>query len=185
MIPGFDGAMTSDRHRVDVWIADVTRRPGGADPAWLSQSERAIAARRCAAPDLWLNGRLLLRQILGKVLHADPAELSFRQGAAGKPELVGTPLHFNLSHCGPLMAVAASRGGPVGIDIEAERRSSGLEAGMRRWVLSDAELNEWTGFSPRRTPLCPLSPLEAQGGGVERNRLWLCPAAAGVSCRLR
>lgn len=140
--------MTSDRYRVDVWIADVTRRPGGADPAWLSQSERAIAARRCAAPDLWLNGRLLLRQILGNTLHVDPAELRFRLGAAGKPELAGTPLHFNLSHCGPFMAVAASRGGPVGIDIEAERLSSGLEVGMRRWVLSDAELSEWTGFPP-------------------------------------
>lgn len=57
-----------------------------------------------------------LRILAGRYLGIAPADLAFRYGEHGKPEIDG--LHFNLSHTGDLMAVAFSPDGPLGLDIE-------------------------------------------------------------------
>jgi len=67
-----------------------------------------------------------LRHILGGYLELDPAQLEFRQGPYGKPELASTarsePLNFNLSHSHEAALVAVTHGGQIGVDIEYIKR---------------------------------------------------------------
>jgi 4'-phosphopantetheinyl transferase len=64
----------------------------------------------------------LLRTILAKYLHVDPATIEFEYGVAGKPYLAANgstqPLKFNLSHSGGTALVAVTRENDIGIDIE-------------------------------------------------------------------
>jgi 4'-phosphopantetheinyl transferase len=61
-----------------------------------------------------------LRQIVGAHLGAPPAELRWKAGANGKPELVGdwTAVHTNLSHSGGRCLIALSPDRAVGADIQ-------------------------------------------------------------------
>lgn len=72
--------------------------------------QRAIAARGT------------LRELLGRYLGQDPAELQFDYTPHGKPVLVLTsndlPLEFNLSHAEDVMLCAITLESPVGIDLE-------------------------------------------------------------------
>lgn len=67
-----------------------------------------------------------VRVILGGCLAAPPAQLRWRRGRHGKPELAGawTGRQVNLSHSGGLAMVAVSGRRPVGVDIQ--RLRSGL-----------------------------------------------------------
>jgi 4'-phosphopantetheinyl transferase len=60
----------------------------------------------------------VLRLLVGRELSAAPAELTWRPGRHGKPELDGPGLHTSLSHSAGLIAAAISRSRPVGIDIQ-------------------------------------------------------------------
>ncbi len=66
--------------------------------------------------------RGLLRTILGCYLEVEPAQISFRYGAYGKPALAQplceATLSFNLSHAQELVLYALARQRQVGIDLE-------------------------------------------------------------------
>jgi 4'-phosphopantetheinyl transferase len=68
----------------------------------------------------WGAGRGVLREVLARALGARPAEIEFRYGPHGKPQLSAAPLQFNISHSGSL-AVIALAGVPVGVDVELPR----------------------------------------------------------------
>jgi 4'-phosphopantetheinyl transferase len=78
-----------------------------------------------------------LRFLLGRYLQVPPAQVQFAYGGHGKPALVGTPLHFNLSHSHELALYAVLRGQEVGIDVESLR------------TISDALQISQRFFSPR------------------------------------
>ena len=63
-----------------------------------------------------------LRRILASYLNRHPAQLQFREGPQGKPDLVSTAdqaaLTFNLSHSHEAALVAVTRDRPIGVDIE-------------------------------------------------------------------
>lgn len=62
--------------------------------------------------------------ILGHYVGAEPAELTFAVGEAGKPTLIGPvtrPLQFSLAHSGELVLVAVTGGQAVGVDVERHR----------------------------------------------------------------
>ena len=67
----------------------------------------------------------LLRIILGGCLKTDPARVAFAYESRGKPLLSGSahpsPIHFNLSHSDGLALIAATRQGPLGVDVERVR----------------------------------------------------------------
>src|SRR5438552_660293 len=65
-----------------------------------------------ATPERRLSG--LLAQYLG----CPPALIALQRGPHGKPQLVGEPLHFNLSHSGALALLAIARDVAVGVDVE-------------------------------------------------------------------
>jgi 4'-phosphopantetheinyl transferase len=110
---------------VDVWVldpADVDAREVGA----LSRVEAMRAAgltpqRRRA----FVAGRLLARAALARRLGCPPDEVPIEAacpdcgGPHGRP-VVGAPgLHLSITRAGPVVAVAVSTSGPVGVDIEA------------------------------------------------------------------
>lgn len=87
----------------------------------LDAADRLRAARFHFAQDraAFAVAHGLLRAGLDRV--GGPHSWRFRQMPGGKPVLDGAhlpPLHFNLSHTRRLTAVAISRAGPLGVDVE-------------------------------------------------------------------
>ena len=149
--------------RVDLYVAAVP-----ADiPAWvmhrLDASEQARAARFVQAADrrAYMAAHGLLHLALDRAA-IPPDEREFETDTFGKPRLVGLDrkVHFNLSHCRAWVAVAISRCGEVGVDIETDDRMPML-AGMDDAWLSKSErddLNETGAFGSalRRLDILPL-----------------------------
>lgn len=130
--------------QVDLYVAAVP-----ADiPAWVMQrldaSEQARALRLVQAVDrrAYVTAHGLLHLALDRAAIA-PDKRRFETGAFGKPHLVGVdcPVHFNLSHCRAWVAVAVSRCGEVGVDIETDDRMWML-AGMDDAWLSSSECDD-------------------------------------------
>jgi len=71
--------------------------------------------------DHFITGRASLRLLLGRYLGKDPAALEFRYGYAGKPDLAGSGLPFNVSHSDGLALIAIGGPGRLGIDVERIR----------------------------------------------------------------
>lgn len=65
--------------------------------------------------------RILIRHFLGI-----EAEISIN--AFGKPQLLSSPLQFNLSHSGNVILLAFSLNNPVGIDVEERREIKDLDS---------------------------------------------------------
>jgi 4'-phosphopantetheinyl transferase len=111
---------------VRIWLADLDRPPLPAEhlERHLSSDERARAARFRfdVHRRRFATGRGLLRELLGRLLGAAPASLSFAYGAKGKPSLPGSGLGFNLSHSQNAALLGVCRGRELGVDIEHMRR---------------------------------------------------------------
>ncbi|WP_275099351.1 4'-phosphopantetheinyl transferase family protein [Sedimenticola hydrogenitrophicus] len=80
------------------------------------------------------NARGCLRFILSAYLRLPAETIRFSYSAKGKPQLasIPTPLHFNLSHSGPLALLAVSADAPVGIDLEREMMRDNLRKIARK-----------------------------------------------------
>jgi 4'-phosphopantetheinyl transferase len=96
----------------------------------LSADER-LRAERYAIPQPgrhFRRCRAALRVLLAHYRGGAPADLAFRYGRFGKPELVGSSgsLHFNVSHSGE-QALIAIAGSLIGVDIESARRGIDVE----------------------------------------------------------
>jgi len=121
-------ASTGDVH---VWHADaaVLDDPARRECAmrWLTDDERGRHARFRfdADRDLFLLGRLMARRLVGDALAIEPTAWDWREGPHGRPEIdrPPTPLRFNLSHSGGLVACALATGHDVGVDVEDLRRT--------------------------------------------------------------
>ncbi|KAB1071218.1 4'-phosphopantetheinyl transferase superfamily protein [Methylobacterium planeticum] len=91
--------------------------------AVLSPEERARAARFLRSGDRarFIASHAALRLVLAYALGSEPRALAFAAGPAGKPELVGAGLAFNLSHSGDRALVGLSTQARIGCDLEALR----------------------------------------------------------------
>jgi 4'-phosphopantetheinyl transferase len=93
----------------------------------LSPGEQARARRFKFAEDSrrYIVAHVALRDILARYEKVAAAELEFVEGANGKPrltaELASSGLEFNLSHSRERALVAATRGRPLGVDVEFVR----------------------------------------------------------------
>ncbi len=87
----------------------------------LSADEKAHARKLGPAEvaSRWIASRAALRTILSDHLGLLPTEISFAAGLAGKPELVGGEVEFNLSHSEDIMLLAVA---PIRVGIDVERR---------------------------------------------------------------
>ncbi|HEX7072380.1 MAG TPA: 4'-phosphopantetheinyl transferase superfamily protein [Rhodothermales bacterium] len=121
---GFAERDTGSRATVHVWRAEIGALSAVVDAHLhvLDAEERARADRFFFERDrrCFVTARTLLRTLLGRYLNVSPAEVRFRYGEQGKPELAldGRDLHFNLSHAGDRVLIAVGRGRQVGVDVE-------------------------------------------------------------------
>jgi len=110
-----------------VWRVRVRRDPRELMEL-LSADEQARARRFLheRVAQVYTVSHGMLRRILARYGAGAPEALRFAVGQFGKPVLAagaGDPaLEFNLSHSGDLALIAVSRGGPVGVDVEAWNR---------------------------------------------------------------
>lgn len=115
----------------------------------------------------YVGGRVLARHLLAAELGCPPAEVPLTVNPRGRPGVPGDPVTVSVAHAAGLIAVAVSRDGAVGIDLESARRPPSALA----WVCSPAE-RRW---------LAALPPADRPAGFV---RLWTrkeaCMKAAGT-----
>lgn len=111
-------------HLVRVWTVPVDLSPEASERCWdaLDDGERASANTFLSARQRrqFTVAHGVLRILVGRELHASPADLTWIPGRHGKPEL--TPpwsgLHTNVSHSRGMIAVAIGADRPVGVDIQ-------------------------------------------------------------------
>jgi 4'-phosphopantetheinyl transferase len=106
----------------DVRLAEILPR--------LDATERARAERFRFPRDrnAFAIAHALLRHALDAIAGVHPWH--FAESSGGKPviDAPGLPkLHFNLSHCRSMAAVAVCREAPVGVDVEVMDRTGGFE----------------------------------------------------------
>lgn len=89
----------------------------------LSSSEQARCSRfvRAARRRQFIVGRVLARRIIGQLCAIKPEQVVLGERPGLAPQLIAPAapfISFSISHSGPWVAVAASRAGAVGLDIE-------------------------------------------------------------------
>lgn len=102
----------------------------------LDNGERTRLAqfKRAQAADQFLLGRALLRSALGELLGREPSSLRIERDGDDKPQLCDNDgWQFNLSHSRDWVALAVSRDGHVGIDIESSARSNDIDGIAERF----------------------------------------------------
>ncbi|NKM64343.1 4'-phosphopantetheinyl transferase superfamily protein [Rhizobium leguminosarum bv. viciae 248] len=121
----FSTAPATPRHRievlysnaVDVWVA------------WLPQFQDATgrypvlapAERKVAADPARAATRVAIRTLLARYCGSTPADLRFKTGPFGKPELIDSPLSFSASRRCNLALIAVAAKGRLGVDLEISR----------------------------------------------------------------
>src|SRR4051812_43457337 len=92
----------------------------------LNDEERARCStyRQTADRDRFIVGAAVLRLAVAAELGTGPMEIPVARRCAecgrphGKPFIPGADVHVSVSHSGQLVSVAATRAGPVGVDVE-------------------------------------------------------------------
>jgi len=184
---------------LEIWLL-ATDHAGGDGLAHLvsllSQAEQARCARFLRPEDRgsYVATRAALRMVLSDSIGVAPDAIKLDQNPWGKPVLAADHachnLDFSVSHSGRLSAIALSRTGAVGIDIERRREVShrhrivedllgdgaavtlaGLppqqqdEAFLRLWTATEAVVKAaGTGLAGNRNPI----PLALAGDGLPR-----------------
>lgn len=150
--------MLTDRE-VHVWNAHLD--PPNAQTEQLtrvlSEDERNRAGRFHFDKDRarFIYARSVLRVLLGRYLNVPPADVSFRYGRTGKPELSSafhdTNLQFNLSHSHGQLLFAIARHCAIGVDIEMIRPETDIERIAERFFsfAETEQLRALTGLGKR------------------------------------
>lgn len=91
----------------------------------VTERDRARRFLRKSDADRWTIARAGLKDILAHHCGIQPCDIRFRTEQYGKPVMEDVSgkdrTHFNLSHSGAIAAIAVTRLGPVGVDVEFRR----------------------------------------------------------------
>ncbi len=111
---------------------------------------RANHYRVDRAREEFIVSRAALRCLLAGYLGCHPTALDFQLGDHGKPELAGVGREagwqFNLSHSRGMAAIAVTRTGRVGVDIESDH-SFARPHTLAKTILSERELQHYLNLS--------------------------------------
>jgi 4'-phosphopantetheinyl transferase len=135
---------------VEIWRADLDRaEPRLEDSLTPAERERAARFKADSAGKRWARGRGILRELLGRYLGRDPAEIELSFGPNGKPEVDGEErLGFNLSHSEGTALFAFALDTAVGIDVELRGRRVRDPLGAAARALGEAELKRLQDLAP-------------------------------------
>ena len=144
---------------VSVWWADRSLA-ARVDDAILSPSERRRVGSLRAAADRERSvlARVILRLALAGVVR-DPAELIAIDWEHGPNLPTSMATWASVSHSDDRVGVAISTAGPVGLDVEAQRRTQDLVPAVREAVFTPDERQQ-------------LGAVSAQEHGLAALRLW-------------
>ena len=96
--------------------------------------------------------RVLVRSILGQMLRKAPEALRFVRNEWGRPalapDLMTSPIHFNVSHTDGLVVCLVSTDHEIGVDTELFSRAPNLLA-LAPSVFAPQELSELAALSPQ------------------------------------
>jgi 4'-phosphopantetheinyl transferase len=147
--------------------------------ALLSAAERQRAERFHFSEDRdhYIIRRGILRILLGRYLNTRPAEIEFRYGQWGKPEMnrASLDLHFNDSHSADLALYGVTMVCPLGADLEqirplpefeelASRYFSARESALIRALAPEHRMEAFYNVWTRKEAF-----LKATGEGIGRN----------------
>ena len=133
------------------WLADLS-----VEELTFLRSLRRVADRLSYAA-----AHALLRRALGSALGVAPGALLFARDALGRPRLAapaGHAIDFNLSHTDGLVAVAISRVGRVGVDVECVE-CNGRDRTPLAALYADATLHELRAFGLRDDEIAEIAAL--------------------------
>lgn len=122
-------------NEVHVWRSSLDL-PSDIELANLLSSDeqsRADRFRFAQHRQRFIAGRGILRSLLGRYLHIEPAQLEFIYSEKGKPSLANQRLQFNVAHSQGLALYAIALDRPVGVDLEQMRAIADLDALAQRF----------------------------------------------------
>jgi len=145
-------------------------------PAWMildclspAEHERLERTRHSGAKERFRRGRILLRNILGRTLKLDPANVPLTLGEFGKPMVEG--IHFNMSHTEGVLILALSQT-VVGVDVEMPTAGRDIHGLVNRWF-TEIERQQFSTLPVSLQPgaflrgwTCKEALLKALGTGV-------------------
>lgn len=139
-------------NEVDVWLYKIND-PSKDDFNLLSNDEKKRAERFYFDKHRinFICAHANLRRILSKYTHSPPQEIVFTKNSYGKPEIISSPIKFNLSHSKNTALLAVGLNHDLGIDIEYFSDRSYL--GIGQHVFSDIENEELKNLPLNLLPL--------------------------------
>jgi len=145
--------MKLNAHTLDIWVCPLLTLPALQNPDSLDPAETSRAARFYFEHhrQRFIASHVFLRRILAHYLQTPPKALCFTHNPHGKPALIESPLHFNLSHSQNLAVLAVTQAHPVGIDIEYF--STRDYDGIAKMMFSPQEYKGLKAIHPRLKPL--------------------------------
>ncbi|KAA3659253.1 MAG: 4'-phosphopantetheinyl transferase, partial [Chloroflexi bacterium] len=148
-------------NQVHVWVVSLNRAEAERRNLYqhLSADERDRAGRFHFDRDRfhYIVGRGILRQLIGRYLGINPAQIEFEYGEYGKPMIHTTQqmpdgwLEFNLSHSHGMALYAFVIDREVGVDIEQIRPLSDAHSIAERYF-SASEYEKFTAVPPTLQP---------------------------------
>ena len=124
-------------------VHDLSRVQLPNDFSFLSidESKRAKEISDLETKKTYLKCRWILKQKLHQILNIDLKDIKFKTIGEGKPVLADTnfQLEFNISHKNSFLALAWSKRGPVGLDLEIDFRKT-YQPKVAKRFMSEAEL---------------------------------------------
>ncbi len=135
---------------VHLWLADLDRVEAFEfHKGILSHEEQGRANRFKFWRDQrrYINGRGILRVLLGRYLRKPPQHIEIEYSAHGKLYLTNSPVNFNLAHCQDQGLYGFCLNAELGVDIECLREISDAE-GIAKRFFSPQEYDAFLAKSP-------------------------------------
>ena len=145
-VPSLDGPLTASA--IHLWLIDYPELSSDT-PLYhlvLNDEEQQRASRYLidSLRHRYIITHGILRSLLAELCDTSPASLPLTTSSYGKPALVDSDIHFNLSYTQRYALIAITRGRPIGVDIEKQRYLKDMNL-LAANVFSPAEQQALTG----------------------------------------
>jgi 4'-phosphopantetheinyl transferase len=144
---------------IHVWLVTLAEVPTDGAADMLTSDERKQASRFMSASLVrgFIARRAALRQILATYTRTRAADLAFRTGAHGKPQLLdphgaASTLQFNTSDAGGYALIAVTMQQAIGVDIEAIRQIDDADDIVEQHF-SAVERDTYRRLAPEQRPM--------------------------------